>query len=180
VERLVTAETIGIATSLATLIVVGTASVAAIAQLRHLRTSNQLNAVLEIMNQWNNPDVQAALAELGAIPTKMKDPEYVKALEAPGSIDRSLHPEILALDLWEQIGTFTKYGLIDENIILDITSGQVTYGWRSAESAIAVIRTHRGPSALENFEYLAVKATLWQRRYPDGTYPSRLSRMKDL
>ncbi len=45
----------GVAVSVATLIVVSAASVAAIVQLRHLRTSNQLNALLEIMNQWNVP-----------------------------------------------------------------------------------------------------------------------------
>ena len=69
-----------IALSAATLVVVGAASVAAIVQLRHLRTSNQLNALLEIMNQWNQPTVQAALTELQGIPAKINDPEYVSMI----------------------------------------------------------------------------------------------------
>lgn len=175
-----TTDSINIAISSATLLVVATASVAAIVQLRHLRTSNQLNAVLEIMNQWNIPGVQAALSELKQIPAKMQDPEYVKMLGAPGSVDRLRYQEFLAFDLWEQIGTFVKRGLVDESTLLDITSAQIVNAWKLAEPAIAVLRAERGPSTFENFEYLAVRATLWSRRYPDGTYPARLPRMSEL
>lgn len=173
------ATLLGIAISVATLIVVGAASVAAIVQLRHLRTSNQLDALLEIMNQWNLPAVQAALAELHAIPEKMNDPQYIAALQAPRTIDRSTHPEFLALDLWEQIGTFCKYRLVDEDILLDITSGQVANAWKCAEPAITLMREQSGPSVMENLEYLAVRAELWSRKHPDGAYPPRLPRMRD-
>lgn len=173
-------EGLNIALSLATLIVIGVASVAAIVQLRHLRTSNQLSGMLEILNQWNLPAVQTALSELRRIPEKLKDPAYVQALNAPGSIDRVKYPEFLALDLWEQIGTYVKRGLIDESILLDITSAQVVNAWKLAEPVITVVRTRTGLSAFENFEYLAVRTTLWNRRYPDGTYPANLSRMSDL
>jgi hypothetical protein len=176
----VNAVSVSIALSVATLMVVGAASVAAIIQLNHLRTSNQLNALLGILNQWNLPAVQEALAELLAIPEKMSDPLYVASLKGPGAIDRVTHREFLALDLWEQIGTYCKYGLIDERILLDITSSQVGSCWRRAEPAIALLRQRAGLSAFENFEYLAVRAKLWERRCPDGTYPRRLPRMSDL
>ncbi len=166
--------------SVATLIVVGAASFAAIVQLRHLRTSNQLNALLEIMNQWNLPAVQDALSQVRRIPEKMNDPQYVQTLKAPGSVDRAHYREFLAMDLWEQIGSYAKRGLIEEDTLLDVTSGQITNAWKCAEPAIAVLRDRMGLSAYENFEYLAVKAALFIRRYPDGTYPSRLPRMSDL
>lgn len=166
--------------SIATLLVVGAASFAAIVQLRHLRTSNQLNALLEIMNQWNLPAVQIALAEIKQIPSKIEDPEYLRTLRAAGSIDRSKYPEFLAMDLWEQIGTYVKRGLIDESTLLDVTSAQITNAWKCADPAVAVGREQTGPSAFENFEYLAMRATLWQRRYPEGTYPRGVPRMSDL
>lgn len=172
-------DSVSVAVSVATLIVVTAASVAAIVQLRHLRTSNQLNALLEIMNQWNVPIVQEALAELLKLPQKMKDPQYVALLETPGAIDRKTHLEFLALDLWEQIGTYCKHGLIDEKILLDVTSGQVSRGWECAEATIAALRQTAGPSAMENFEYLAVRAKQWVKKYPSGTYPKRLPRMRD-
>lgn len=177
---LVNAASITVVLSAATLIVVGAASVAAIVQLGHLRTSNQLNALLAILNQWNRPAVQEALAELIAIPEKMKDPGYVASLKRPGAIDRVTHREFLALDLWEQIGTYCKYGLVDERILLDITSSQAGRCWKCAEPAIAVVRERLGPSGFENFEFLAVRAKLWERKHPNGTYPSRLPRMSDL
>jgi hypothetical protein len=176
----VNAVSVSIALSVATLMVVGAASAAAIVQLSHLRTSNQLNALLAILNQWNLPAVQEALAELVAIPDKMKDSQYVASLKGPGAIDRVTHREFLALDLWEQIGTYCKYGLVDERILLDIASGQVGRCWRCAEPAIALLRERSGQWAFENFEYLAVRAKLWEHKYPRGTYPSRMPRMPDL
>jgi hypothetical protein len=171
---------VSIVVSVVTLIVVAAASAAAIVQLHYLRASNQLNGLLEILNQWNLPAVQSALAELRAVPKKMEDLQYVAMLREPGAIHRAKHLEFLALDLWEQIGTYSKYRLIDEAILLDITSSQVLAAWKQSEELIAVVREKAGLSAFENFEYLAVRAALWQRRYPDGTYPARLPRMREL
>ena len=171
---------IGILLTAATLIVVAAASVAAIVQLRYLRASNHLNALLEILNQWNLPAVQTALAELRSVPERMKDPKYLEVLRGPGAIERAKYPEFLALDLWEQIGTYSKYGLLDENILLDITSAQVAAAWQNAEPLIEFVRRRAGLSAFENFEYLAVRAAQWSRRYPNGTYPGRLPRMRDI
>jgi hypothetical protein len=171
------AETLSVLLSAATLVVVAAASIAAIVQLNYLRAGNHLNALLEILNQWNRPEVHAALSELRAVPDKVKDPQYVAALRTPWSLERARYPEFLALDMWEQIGTYCKYGLIDEKILLDITSGQVLTAWRHAEPAITIIREHTGPSVFENLEYLAMRATIWIRRYPDGTYPARVARM---
>ena len=173
-------ELLGLAISAATLLVVAAAAVAAIVQLRHLRTSNQLAAVLEIMNQWNAPPLQAALAELRHVSEKMRDPTYIAEVTVPGSGVRAKHTEFLALDFWEQIGTFVKYGLIDQSILMDVISAQVTNGWRYAAPLIDAVRESAGMSAFENFEYLAVRATQWERRFPNGTYPPGFARMREL
>lgn len=170
-------ETVGIILSAATLVVVAAASIAAIVQLNYLRAGNHLTALLEILNQWNLPAVQTALAELRAIPEKVKDPQYVALLRSAGSIERAKYAEFLALDMWEQIGTYCKHRLIDEKVVLDITSSQVLQAWKNAEPLIAIVRERAGLSAFENFEYLAMRATLWIARYPDGNYPARLGRM---
>jgi hypothetical protein len=174
------AETLNLVMSAATLIVVAAAAVAAIVQLRHLRQSNQISALLEILNQWNQPALQQAYVEFSRIAAKVKDPEYVKLLQAPGSPDRGSHPEFLICDFWEQVGTYAKHELLDERILLDIVSAQVANAYRLATPAVAIIRQEHGSSSFENFEYLAVRATLWSRRYPDGTYPTGLPRMAEL
>ena len=80
-------------------------------------------------------------------------------------------------DLWEQVGTYAKYGLIDETILLDIVAAQVSNAWKRVWPAIEIIRRRTGPATFENFEYLAVRAELFQRRTPNGVYPRNLPRM---
>jgi hypothetical protein len=174
-------ETIGLVLSAATLLVVGAAAVAAIVQLRHLRTSNQLSALLELMTQWNQPTLLAAFVELSrTMAARVEDPEYIKLLQTAGSLDRESHNELLACDFWEQIGTYAKHGLIDETVLLDIVASQVSDAWKLAGPAIAIMRSRGSPSIYENFEYLAVRACQWNQRYPDGLYPRSFPRMRDL
>jgi len=104
-------ETVGLILAAVTLLVIGASAVAAIVQLRHLRASNQLSALLEIMNQWNQPALQAAYGEFaGTMSRRISDPEYVTLLESPSFIDREKHPEFLIFDLWEQVGTYASMG----------------------------------------------------------------------
>jgi len=176
----VSAESLNLVLSGATLIVVAAAAIAAIVQLRHLRQSYQISALLEILNQWNQPALQAAYVEFSRLGAKLADPAYVELLERPGSLDRGTHQEFLICDFWEQVGTYVKHGLIDERILLDVVNAQVVNAWKLVEPAITIIRATRGPSPFENFEYLAVRSVQWSRRYPQGTYPPGLPRMADL
>ena len=173
-------ETVGIALSAATLVVIAATAAAAIVQLRHLRTSNQLDGLLTILDQWNSPTLRAAYSRfMRDIPAKLADPEYVSALESPGSKDRGVHPEFLVYDFWEQVGSYVKHGLINEGPLLDICSAQVSNAWRRAWPEMVILRKNAGPTAFENFEFLAVRAVLYLDRKPDGYYPSNLPRWAD-
>ena len=175
------AETVSLLLSGATLVVVATAAVAAIVQLRHLRTSNQLSALLELLHQWNQPALQTAYGVFTrTVDDKLIDPEYVKLLRAGRTVDRESHPEFLVLDLWEQVGTYAKHGLIDEAIVLDIVSAQVLNAWKRCEPVVAILRERGGPATCENFEYLAARSALWTREHADGSYPRGTPRMADL
>lgn len=176
----VSTETLNLLLSAATLIVVAAAAYAAIVQLRHLRQSNQINALLEILNQWNQPALQQAYVEFSRLSSKLADPAYVALLERPGSLDRGTHQEFLICDFWEQVGTYTKHGLIEERILLDVVNAQVANAWKLVEPAITIMRATRDASVFENFEYLAVRSAQWSRRFPQGTYPAGMPRMADL
>ena len=174
-------EVISIVLSTLTLVVIAATAAAAIIQLRHMRASNQLSGLLEILEQWNQPNLQAAYSHLiRELPHKLVDEQYVQALRAPGSRDRASYPEFLIFDLWEQVGTYAKYGLIDDRIILDITSSQVLDAWNIAWPAIKILRERSGPSTYENFEYLAVLALRWNERTAGGAYPRGIPRMEAL
>lgn len=174
-------EWIGVMLSAATLIVIAATAVAAVIQLRHLRASNQLSALLEILDQWNAPALREAYARFHSdLPAKLADPDFRDDYAGEGSMDRSAHPEMLVFDFWEQVGTYAKHGLIDERILLDIISSQVHNAWKRAVPALELARKANGPAVAENFEYLTVKAVLWNKKYQDGTYPRGLPRMVEL
>lgn len=174
-------EAIGIVLSAATLVVIAATAIAAIVQLRHLRSGNQLGAVLTVMQEWSKPEMQAAYASFAHdLPSNLSDPEYVKEISTTQSVDRASHPEFLVFDFWEQIGTFAKHGLIDEGILLDVVAAQVQNAWQRGWPVIEIVRRYHGPAAAENFEYLAVRSKRWSEKYPQGTYPSGLPRMTEI
>jgi hypothetical protein len=174
------AELLSTILSAATLVVIGATAIAALVQLRHLRASNQLHALLTLMKMWNDPELHQHISYIrGPFQERLKDPSFLAEFEL-GKTSRSDHPELLAADFWEQVGTFMKYGLMDEASWLDAASSQIINSWNGLEPAITAMRLRSGPSAYENFEYAAVRATLWVRRLPDGNYPAGLPRMRQL
>jgi Domain of unknown function (DUF4760) len=164
-----------------TFAVIAATAIAAIVQLRHLRASNQMNALLALMQLWESPEMQRYFQyTFNELPKKLKDPEFLALFNA-GALSRTDHPELLVADYWEQIGAYAKHGLFDEASWLDIASAQVLRSWQVLEPIIAARRKSDGNQAtFENFEYLAVRATLWNRRYPDGNWRPGLPRMADL
>ena len=175
------AEWLSVGLSALTLVVIAATAVAAVIQLRHLRASNQLSALLEILDQWNAPSLREAYARFYSdLPARLSDTDFRADYSNRGSLDRAAHPEMLVFDFWEQVGTYAKHGLIDEKILLDIVSAQVYFAWKRAEPALAISRATNGPSTGENFEYLAVKAKRFTEKYADGTYPRGLPRMSEL
>jgi hypothetical protein len=164
----------------ATFVVIAATAIAAVIQLRHLRSGNQLNALLTLMQMWDTPEMQRHIQYTRTeLPEKLKDPAVLAEYEA-GGLSRADHPEMLVADFWEQIGTFAKWQLVDERSWLDILADQVVAAWRLLEVPITAMRARAGLSAFENFEYLAARATLWKRRYPDGAYPKGTPRMAEL
>jgi hypothetical protein len=164
----------------ATFVVIAATATAAVIQLRHMRSGNQLNALLTVMRMWQEPEMQNHIRYARTtLQQKMKDPAFMAEFEHGGT-SRVDHPELLVADFWEQTGTFMKYGMIDENSWLDISSSQIAHAWKDFEPLIIVARRRGGLAVFENFEYAAVRAELWMRRSPDGNYPKGLPRMDQL
>jgi len=174
-----TTDTIIAASSVATFIVIATTAVAALVQIRHLRSNNQMNILLTLMRMWSDPEMQEHIRYMrGPLQERLKDGRFLEEF-GMRNMARSEHPELLVADFWEQIGSFMKYGLMDENAWLDVAGTQVTAAWDYLEPAIEFMRKKRGRSAYENFEYAAVRAKLFMRRYPDGNYPRSTPRIED-
>ncbi|HEY4441059.1 MAG TPA: hypothetical protein VGN14_11440 [Candidatus Elarobacter sp.] len=165
--------------STVTLIVIAATAFIGLRQVRHLRGQNSLTALLQVLEDWRDPQLTAWVAYVrNELPERLKDPAYLAELE--GTVDRGRHPELNVCDWYEQLGSYVKFGLLDERTTLDVACGPVVHLWERIEPCIERMRLTRGPSLYENFEYLAVRAVLYSRAHPHGTYPATTPRFSEL
>ena len=165
--------------STVSLLVVAGAAIAALRQIRHLRAQNTLNGLLKILDDWLDPTFREWVNDVRTrLPARMAEPGFFDEFDRP--IDRSRHPELHICDWYEQVGSYLKYGLLDERTIMDVSSGSAPYLWTAIEPVIVYMRKTRGDSLYENFEYFAARAVIFARAHPNGCYPANTPRMREL
>jgi hypothetical protein len=163
-----------------TLVVFIVTAIAAIVQLRHLRSNTSLQGLTTVLQDWQKPEMQAWIRYVSLeLPEKLKDPAFCDEFRAPRR-DRTRHPELHVCDYWEQCGTYVKYGLIDRAALLDSSSTTIVRLWSKVYPAIVILRERGGPAVYENFEYLAVLSKQWIAAHPNGTYPANMPRWDQL
>lgn len=156
------------------LVILGTA-IAAIVQLRHMRRSNQLQAVLAIRSHSTPAVAEAFEFVSSALGDKLKDPQYRAELQDDFAPSRAIHKELVLADYYENIGTYVKKKFIDEDVYFEIASpGRY---WSLIEPAIAIYRRKRNATAYENFEYLVLRERAWDEAHPDGALPKSAGRL---
>jgi hypothetical protein len=165
----------------ATFLVIAATAVAALIQLRHLRASNQISALVTILQDWQKPEMQGWLKFVHEeLPVRLQDPAYLQSITA-GPLDRKVHVWSHIGDYYEQLGSFIKYGLVDRQSYLDVSSYTVSGLYELLRPCIERMRAVRNNHALfENFEYLAVLGLQFSRAHPRGVYPPGLPRFNDL
>ena len=166
--------------STVTLLVVVATAISALRQIRHLRAQNTLNGLLKVLDDWRDPKFQEWMRYVRLeLPKRVKEPGFFDDLDVR-AIDRGKHPEINICDWYEQVGSYMKYGLLDERTMMDVSSGSCKAAWDCIQPVIERMRQTRGDMLYENFEYMAVRGTLFIRANPDGCYPRGVPRMRDL
>jgi hypothetical protein len=165
-----TLEAWSTAAAVGTFVVITASAIAALAQLRHLRTSNQLSGLLSVFGMLQDPSVRELVNFVRhELAEQMKDEEFCASLlEIP--IDRRKHPEFYLCDMYNHIGSFVRSGLIDEDTYLQTDWFNVILYWGLLAEVVRISRTNR-PYIFENFEYLASRAQAWAERHPQGDYP---------
>ncbi len=171
------AESVTAFATLATVVVIGASAVAALIQLRHMRASNQLEAVLSLERDFRSQEVQAALRYVQErLPARLADPDYRDQLAAIGFINTDIHPELVACNWFNEMGTLLKHGLISEGTFMDLFARLIRYYWKALAPAVAIMRRSRGAGQYHDFEYLALRTQAWLERYPHGYFPSGTAR----
>ena len=172
-----TVELITAWAAVATAIVIGASAVAALVQLRHLRASNQLEAILTLERDFRSPEIQSALLYAQRdLPEKLRERAYREALERRGFIDPQTHPELVACNWFNTVGTLLKHDLITEKTFMDLFARLIAYYWEILGPAIVIMRRTRGEMQYHDFEYIAEKAREWIARHPSGAFPKPIAR----
>ncbi len=168
----VTPEMVSALAESGTLVVICASVIAALIQLRHIRAGNQLQALLSLERDFRGPAMQSALRYVqDELPTKLEDPAYRRELETIGFIDPALHPEMVACNWLNEMGTLVKRGLVSEDTFMDLFARLIAHCWRQIAPAVAIMRRTRGEAQYHDFEYLAQRAMAWIERNPQGMSP---------
>ncbi|MDQ6933547.1 MAG: hypothetical protein M3160_10300, partial [Candidatus Eremiobacteraeota bacterium] len=150
------AEWISAFAAVATFVVIAATAIAAMVQLRHIRSANQLTGLLHFSEIFESEGFQKAVAFIEQqLLRQLQDPAFVDGLMLPNP-DRRAHPELVVCDFLEQQGSYVKFGMIDKEQYIDVTGAFVTSMWQQLREVIAIRRVARSSAAMyENFEYLA-------------------------
>lgn len=165
-----------IATSV-TAFVIAASAIAALMQLRHMRTGNQISAYNECRETMDAPEFSAALAFIrGELPERLRQPETIEGLLRSGFRDEYAGIRLVA-NLFESMGLFVRTGMMEEHLACKLWSSIVLDAWNALRPLTAAVRVRYGGGVWVNFEYMAVLATSYLKQFPDGDYPAGFPRM---
>ena len=159
-----------------TLLVILASGLAALVQLRHLRSSNQIAALTEFRERIESPEFrQAELFVSYDLPRRCEEPEkYPDLFKLPFTEEyRSVG---VVGNFFESMGLFVKYGVIDSVLACDVWNVLVLRNWKALAPVVAYVRHELDDSLWENFEFLAVLCENYRAKHPSA-YPARAHRM---
>ncbi len=147
--------------------------------MRHMRSSNQIIVLNEVRETLESENFHSALVYVfRELPVQMQDAEIRKQLISV-PLPREFEQARTVANFFENLGLFTKRGVIDRSLTCDIWGDTILRSWRCLGPLIANRRKASGNKATwENFEYLAVVCRQFKVRHPSGTYPRSLERME--
>jgi hypothetical protein len=163
--------------SLGTFLVIAATAIAAIVQLRHTRSSNQLAAITEMRETFESEKFgQARRFVLEQVPKLLADP--VERNKLAGEI---LSPELYAIrdvaNFFETVGVLVKFGIVDRTLVCDLWDGVVFNTWKQLEPVIMIRRKVSDRGLWASFEYLAVICEKSLSENQGDHYPRGMRRM---
>jgi|SRR5215469_1626081 len=173
--------------SVVTALVIGATAIAAMIQLRHMRMSNQITALLAIQDEFDAQDYRAAdgliRQEFPAIFEEEGFCEYLIAVlndretvENPRYTQARVAARLVG-NTYENLGALVKRDIIDRGVFLDVYCWIIANAWDNLEGWVALTRwAVSEPSIYENFEYIAVISKDHLAKHPE-TYPAGMRRL---
>jgi len=185
----VSPELVTAISSIVTAVVIAATAVAAVIQLRHMRTGNLIEAILTFRAMLEDDEHRKAnrLLRGGDLARELEDLQFrrylyriSKKLPLENAPQRYVDLQEAAIALgnsFELIGGMVRNKVVAPGIFLANYWWVVTNTWSRLESYIAMMREYSSsPGLFEDFEYLAVISAEWARRHPDS-YARGVARM---
>jgi hypothetical protein len=165
-----------------TFVVIAATAIAALVQLRHMRSSNQITALSDLYEKQRLPEFIAARQFIfSGLPEKMQDPAFryqVVHRAARTEENAAVIAKILEVgNYYEETGVLVRSGLVDREFFLRLYSANIAMAWEGLGEVIAIWRERFGSALYENFEYVTVLARDWDAEHPGGTYPANVPRI---
>jgi hypothetical protein len=165
-------ETWSLAASVGTFLVIAATAIAAVIQLRHMRSSNQITVFSKLEEMWDEKEFRAQIRRVrDELDQRLRDHQFRMELESDASPDEFVRSVIDVANFFEGMAIYAKRGLADTDIVCDFWSAIITISWRRLSPAIVIMRRTAGPLLYENFQYLAIVAQRYMDAHPQGTVP---------
>ncbi|HEV2037727.1 MAG TPA: hypothetical protein VGQ96_03885 [Candidatus Eremiobacteraceae bacterium] len=160
------------AASIGTFVVIAATAIAAVLQLRHMRSANQVNAIETFAAAYGGLELRSAFDFVRAeLPRRLEDPEFRRELRE-GDLPRSKHPEISICNFFDQWGLYYRDGAIDKNAFMRVNAAVVVQFWKHLEPVVCLLADPvKGNTSFQQFEYLTIQALRWLEQHPDGDWP---------
>lgn len=158
-----------------TFTVIAASALAALLQLRHMRSGNQIAAYNECRETMESRDFRVALAFIrDDLPDRLAVTGGAERLIAAGG--EEFAAVRMVANLFESMGLFVKTGMMEERIACELWSGIILDCWNHMRPVTMMVR-ERDPSIWVNFEYMAALSQTYTERFPLGEYPAGVRRM---
>lgn len=163
--------------SVGTFIVIAATAITAVIQLHHVRESNQLTGLLDVLARVEDPMINEYTDQAKAqIQERLRDPEYRRSIQE-GTFERAGNAWLNLANSYEWVGSLVKHRLIPEEPFMDVYSARLIIAWKIVEPVLAIRRRSGDPSLWENFEYLLARAHQWEKQFPSGAFPTDTPRL---
>ena len=141
--------------SVGTFLIFVVTALAGLRQLRAYTRSNQLAGLQAVSSHYNNAEFERWFTfALNELPKRMADSSFRESLRN-NPVDRDVHLEIRLAEWYEEVGILAKYGVVDEEPLIEFLRGGPETAWRVLQPTVSLYREIWGQSYYRNFEDLA-------------------------
>lgn len=134
-------------------------------QLEQLRRATQVDGAMKIFDDLQSPRyVDARRFVAMELPKCLEDPVFRREVEL-GIIwtrnPETIHQEQVVLRTFETIGSNTRHGLLDREVVVNIAAIAILVAWEHLHEVVEIQRRTIHPRMWEDFERIHDDAVAW-------------------